>query len=164
MQPAELSALQGFPGTFEFTGNLGSRHAQVGNAVPPALGEAVMRAMLAGVVASRLSPQKVLDTLKRENPQAFLLEPRKVLDRALVGVTNVGPNATGSMVAVYDRDRLLDALVDDAVGADADEDEREDAWYEAQAYLDSIESGFYDTSKPYPWIRRAESDVEDMED
>ncbi len=112
MQPAELSALQGFPGTFEFTGNLGSRHRQVGNAVPPPLGEAVMRAMLAGVVASRLSPQKVLDALKRENPQAFLLEPRKVLDRALVGVTNVGPNATGSMVAVYDRDRLLDSVTD----------------------------------------------------
>jgi len=162
MQPAELSALQGFPGTFEFTGNLGSRHLQVGNAVPPALGEAVMGAMLAGVVANRMSPQKVLDALKRENPQAFLLEPRKVLDHALVGVTNVGPNATGSMVAVYDRDRLLDALVDDAVGRDAGGDEREEAWYEAQAYLDNIESGFYDSSKPYPWIRRADPDAEEQ--
>ena len=114
------------------------------------------------IVAKWQSPQKVLDALKRENPQAFLLEPRKVLDHAHVGVTNVGPNATGSMVAVYDRDRLLDALVDDAVGKDAGEDEREEAWYEAQAYLDSIESGFYDSSKPYPWIRRADPDAEEQ--
>lgn len=160
----ELGALQGFPGSFEFTGNLGAQYKQVGNAVPPPLGEAVMRAMLAGIVARRLSPRKVLDTLKRENPEAWLLEPRSVFDKALVGVTNAGPYGTGQMVAVYDRDRFLDAAVDDAVGEDADEEEREAAYYEAMAYLDSIESGFYDKSKPYPWIRRSDSDTEEMED
>ncbi len=37
--------LQGFPAGWTWTGNKGSQHRQVGNAVPPALGEAMARAV-----------------------------------------------------------------------------------------------------------------------
>jgi len=42
----ELSVLQGFPVGARFSGTSSSQHQQVGNAVPPALGEAVVRAIL----------------------------------------------------------------------------------------------------------------------
>lgn len=42
----QCATLQGFPADFEFTGNAGSRYRQAGNAVPPALGEAVIRAVV----------------------------------------------------------------------------------------------------------------------
>lgn len=39
LRPNDLALLQGFPPTFVFTGKLGSQHRQVGNAVPPKMGE-----------------------------------------------------------------------------------------------------------------------------
>lgn len=41
----QLSRLQGFPAGFVFAGNVTSQNRQVGNAVPPALGAAVLRAV-----------------------------------------------------------------------------------------------------------------------
>lgn len=41
----QCALLQGFPPGWQWTGNKGSQHRQVGNAVPPALGEAMGRAV-----------------------------------------------------------------------------------------------------------------------
>jgi DNA-cytosine methyltransferase len=41
----QCALLQGFPAGWTWTGNKGSQHRQVGNAVPPALGEAMGRAV-----------------------------------------------------------------------------------------------------------------------
>ena len=41
----ELATLQGFPSGYQFAGNKRSRARQIGNAVPPALAEAVVRAL-----------------------------------------------------------------------------------------------------------------------
>ena len=46
LTPQELSVLQGFPVGARFSGSSSSQHQQVGNAVPPALAEAVVRAVL----------------------------------------------------------------------------------------------------------------------
>ena len=43
----ECASLQGFPGGHPFTGPVGARYAQVGNAVPPALAEAIGAAAVA---------------------------------------------------------------------------------------------------------------------
>lgn len=43
--PAELALLQGFPPAFRFSGNKTSQYKQIGNAVPPALGGAVVTAI-----------------------------------------------------------------------------------------------------------------------
>jgi DNA (cytosine-5)-methyltransferase 1 len=48
----ECAALQGFPPGFVFTGTKGSQHKQVGNAVPPAVAEALGRAILAALGVS----------------------------------------------------------------------------------------------------------------
>jgi DNA (cytosine-5)-methyltransferase 1 len=45
--PDELKQIQGFPASFELTGNQKERVVQVGNAVPPALVEAVARQLVA---------------------------------------------------------------------------------------------------------------------
>jgi DNA (cytosine-5)-methyltransferase 1 len=111
--PEELALLSGFPGMFAFTGNLTSRHRQVGNAVPPPLGLAVMEAVLAGIDAPKLTPRQALARLKRDNPHALLFEPREVWDSALVGVTNISPRGDGRLVAVYDHGRLLDRAFDE---------------------------------------------------
>jgi DNA (cytosine-5)-methyltransferase 1 len=46
LTPNQCAALQGFPKHWRFTGGLGSQYRQIGNAVPPALGEAVGRSVL----------------------------------------------------------------------------------------------------------------------
>ena len=43
----ECATLQGFPDWFEFSGSKTSQYRQVGNAVPPGLGEAIARAIMA---------------------------------------------------------------------------------------------------------------------
>ena len=43
MLPAELGILQSFPPDYPWQGTIAARHQQVGNAVPPLLGEAVVR-------------------------------------------------------------------------------------------------------------------------
>jgi hypothetical protein len=42
----EAARLQGFPAEFRFEGSQSSQYAQIGNAVPPPLAEAVARALL----------------------------------------------------------------------------------------------------------------------
>ena len=157
----ELGALQGFPGAFEFTGRMGDRYKQVGNAVPPPLGEAVVRSVLAGMRAERMKPSRVLDLLKEEHPDALLLEPRESFDRALIGVTNTSRDAPGELVAVYDRDLLLDAameIVAEQSGYDlSDPDEQEAAFGEAYMWLDSIESGMQ-PGDPNPILQRRDPD------
>ena len=47
----QCAALQGFPPDWTFTGNKSSQHRQIGNAVCPALGEAVGRSVMAALLA-----------------------------------------------------------------------------------------------------------------
>lgn len=49
LTPAQCAALQGFPAGWTFTGNKSSQHRQIGNAVPPGLGEAVGRSIAKAV-------------------------------------------------------------------------------------------------------------------
>lgn len=168
----ELSALQGFPGIFEFTGKLGDQYKQVGNAVPPALGEAVVRAVLAGMVARRLSPKKVLEVLLKENPEAELLgsnpESRVFYDKALIGVTNTSKWSPGKMVAVYDHGLVIDAIVnqslayDELVWDDLSDEARDDLYTNAYMYIDSMETGFINAGS-WPVIKRFDPDQEDEE-
>jgi DNA (cytosine-5)-methyltransferase 1 len=174
----ELGALQGFPGAFEFTGRMGDRYKQVGNAVPPALGEAVVRSVLAGMRAERMKPSRVLDLLKEEHPEALLLEPRadardehgkrvRGFDHALIGVTNTSKGCPGKLVAVYDRDLVIDIAMDQdfAYGYHdpEDEDDREEAWEGAHAWLDSVESGM-GFGEPDPVIQRRDPDQMDLDE
>jgi DNA (cytosine-5)-methyltransferase 1 len=163
----ELSALQGFPGAFEFTGRMGDRYKQVGNAVPPPLGEAVVRAVLAGMRAERMKPSRVLDLLKEEHPEALLLEPRQDFDRALIGITNTSKDAPGKLVAVYDRDALLDAAMKIVAGHSgydlSDPEGQEDAFGEAYMWLDSIESGMQ-PGEPNPILQRRDPDQMDLDE
>ena len=46
----QCALLQGFPAGWTWTGNKGSQHRQVGNAVPPALAEAMGRAVRAALL------------------------------------------------------------------------------------------------------------------
>jgi DNA (cytosine-5)-methyltransferase 1 len=45
LTPGECSALQGFPSSYDFTGNKSEMYTQIGNAVPPKLAEVVARAV-----------------------------------------------------------------------------------------------------------------------
>ena len=47
MTVRECATLQGFPAWFTFSGSKTSQYRQVGNAVPPAMGEAIARAVMA---------------------------------------------------------------------------------------------------------------------
>jgi DNA (cytosine-5)-methyltransferase 1 len=49
--PRECAALQSFPATWEFAGNRTSQYRQIGNAVPPALAEAIGKTLLRHVLA-----------------------------------------------------------------------------------------------------------------
>ena len=174
----ELGALQGFPGAFTFTGNMGQKHRQVGNAVPPALGEAVVRAVLAGMRAERMKPSRVLDLLKEEHPEALLLEPRadardehgkrvRGFDHALIGVTNTSKGCPGKLVAVYDRDLVIDISMDHSFaygdGDPEDEDDREEAFEGALSWLDSLQSGM-GFGEPDPVIQRRDLDQMDLDE
>jgi DNA (cytosine-5)-methyltransferase 1 len=136
--PDELKVLQGFPSAFTFSGNITEQHRQIGNAVPPPLGKAVIEAVSRGLEAVRLEPEEVLQRLRGDNPKALLIEPREVFDGALVGVSNVAPWAKRNLVAVYDRLRLIELAAEHAQEADPSLDD-EEAWGEAGMWVDSID-------------------------
>jgi hypothetical protein len=157
---------------------MGDRYKQVGNAVPPALGEAVVRAVLAGMRAERMKPSRVLDLLKEEHPEALLLEPRadarddhgrrvRGFDHALIGVTNTSKGCPGKLVAVYDRDLVIDISMDHSFaygdGDPEDEDDREEAFEGALSWLDSLQSGM-GFGEPDPVIQRRDLDQMDLDE
>ena len=57
LTPEQCATLQGFPAGWTWTGNKGSQHRQIGNAVPPALAEAVGRAVLSALKIATLENQ-----------------------------------------------------------------------------------------------------------
>ena len=62
-----------------------------------------------------VSVEEVLRELEALNPNAMLLEPREVYDRALIGVTDdpndSWPSKARVHVAVYDINRCLEAIM-----------------------------------------------------
>ena len=155
MVPEELKVLQGFPGSFSFSGTLTSQHRQIGNAVPPPLGEAVTTAMLAGLEAPQLPPDEVIRRLKRFNPDARLFEPRRTWNRALVGVTNASEHSPGRLVAVYGWEYLRDIAYEESLkglrqqGADVEEQEvREQAFGMASDHVCSNMEGVFGKDHP----------------
>jgi hypothetical protein len=151
LTPKEKQVLQGFPGAFSFNGNLTSQHRQVGNAVPPPLGEAVVSAMLAGLVGKRMKPAQVVRELRRVNRDALLFEPRDVLDKALVGVANTSRASPGELVAVYDHHKLLDLFYDGAKKNFPEYDE--ESWFDmASSHLFSNTYAFAEKAPHQPII------------
>jgi DNA (cytosine-5)-methyltransferase 1 len=51
---------QGFPDHFQFSGNVHSRHRQVGNAVPPPLAASLGRQLLAALQKKKAEAKKSL--------------------------------------------------------------------------------------------------------
>lgn len=56
LTPEQCALLQGFPAGWTWTGNKGSQHRQIGNAVPPALAEAMGRAVRAAFLPEPAPP------------------------------------------------------------------------------------------------------------
>ena len=61
--------------------------------------------------------ETLLATLTEQNPEALLFEPRSSFDKAVVDVTDSPrdhwPRETRTMVAVYQGEDLVDAMMDD---------------------------------------------------
>jgi DNA (cytosine-5)-methyltransferase 1 len=67
---AEMARLQSFPLGYRFTGDYRAARRQIGNAVPPALGEAVARRIAATLQKKRYSPELTLAVASRGKPPA----------------------------------------------------------------------------------------------
>jgi DNA (cytosine-5)-methyltransferase 1 len=67
--PDELKQIQGFPQTFKLTGSQKEQIVQVGNAVPPALVEAIGRQLLAKVTPQPKPKKKVIVKKQASVPQ-----------------------------------------------------------------------------------------------
>ena len=157
----EQALIQGFPGAYTFSGTLTAQYRQVGNAVPPPLGRAVAKAIMAGLVKERLAPEQVAQRLRVENPNALLFEPRDVYDAALIGVTNAPEDAfgtrTGQLVAVYSRDTLLDLDIH-AILEDEREMDPDDAFIMA---ADHVDNGMvFSSNSPHgPYVIRLDDPI-----
>ena len=111
LYPQEIQALQAFPGTFGVLGTMAERASQIGNAVPPPLGAAVMTAVAAGLVPRRITPTELLDSFQQLDESIWVYEPRPWTDAALIGVTTNAPQAPGALVPVYDGSKLKNATI-----------------------------------------------------
>ncbi len=64
-----------------------------------------------------MTPAEVVEKLQKLNPDAYLLLPREIFDRALIGYTDDPrdhwPREEKQTVAVYDRDKCLAALMEE---------------------------------------------------
>ena len=58
---------------------------------------------------------EIMNQLRNHNPEALLLEPREVYDKALTGVTNTPeddwPRTKGIWVAIYNVELCLEAIM-----------------------------------------------------
>jgi site-specific DNA-cytosine methylase len=163
LYPEETKILQGFPEFYSFRGTLDQQQIQIGNAVPPALGEAVVSAMTADLIVQPLTPEEVLGRLFAENPSALLVEPREIFDRAIVGVTNLpapqaDPLGSRPLRVVYDYMGMVYAAADDASASagELDDDEREEFFMEALDWVDRID--FRSAGSNAPEIVRFDDD------
>jgi len=111
LYPEEISALQAFPPSFGFAGNLKEQAKQIGNAVPPPLAAAVVAAVTAGLKPRKVTSTELLDTVKGLDESFWVIEPRPWTDAALIGVTTSSPRAPGALVAVYDGALLKEAIL-----------------------------------------------------
>ena len=63
-----------------------------------------------------MEPSQVIAYLSQENPEALLLEPRELYDRALIGVSTAPEDhwdrESSSCVAVYSTERVLKVLME----------------------------------------------------
>ena len=63
-----------------------------------------------------MTATEILTQLQQHNPDALLLEPREVYDKALVGVTSTPddrwPRTNETWVAVYDEELCLKAIME----------------------------------------------------
>ena len=63
-----------------------------------------------------MTPGELVERLSALNPQALLLEPRSVYDRALVGITESPQDGwtrtSGEAVAIYDARACVDAIME----------------------------------------------------
>ena len=132
------------------------------------------------LAAERMKPSRVLDLLKEEHPEALLLEPRadardehgrrvRGFDHALIGVTNTSKSSPGKLVAVYDRDLVIDVAMDHAYAygppaLDRDnEDDQQEAFNRAYSWIDSVESGM-GFGEPDPVLLRRDPDEMDLDE
>lgn len=110
LTPEEIQALQSFPATFGFVGNMKERTTQIGNAVPPPLAANVVAAATVGLRPRTISPGELLDTFRQLDEQILVHEPRPWTDEALIGVTTMKAEAPGALVPVYDSAKLKDSV------------------------------------------------------
>jgi DNA (cytosine-5)-methyltransferase 1 len=147
LYPEETKVLQGFPATFDFVGNLSDQQIQIGNAVPPPLGAAVVSAVTAGLKPRRHTPAQLLRALEGAGHPVYLYEPRPWSDQALIGVTNSypGTGGPGPLRAVYDAQKLREAVFDANVAAVAQvqglrpRQVREDRALSQEAFMNALE-------------------------
>jgi DNA (cytosine-5)-methyltransferase 1 len=79
----ELARLQTFPDDYEFTGDYHAAHRQIGNAVPPALGELLGRLVRRSLLGGRVNLTLRLAPTARPGcppPEPVLPVPRKYID------------------------------------------------------------------------------------
>ena len=88
--------------------------------------------------------EQILEALRALNPEALLLEPRKMFDPCLVGMTNTPtddwPRVTDTWVAIYDADKCVRAMIDEIIHEDDSMDEGE-VWQIAVDNFDYNVSG-----------------------
>lgn len=158
LYPVETAALQAFPATFGFVGNLEEQQRQIGNAVPPPLAAAVVAAVTVGLKPHRIHSSELLDTFKRLDDSIWLYEPRPWTDQALIGITTMKSGAEGQIVPVYDSTKLKSAVFDAYERDHTEEtgkplsrftdDDHEEVFNAAMSYLTASKASHHNPAAP----------------
>jgi hypothetical protein len=88
---------------------------------------------------------EILDALAVENPEALLLEPRSMYDPCVVGMTSSPDDhwdrKPGFVVAVYDANKCIEAIVNELVDEDSSALVNDDIWSVAVEHFEFNTSG-----------------------